>query len=363
MTTTTATLRMLLLICISLGQIRLVTMQSVTVPVHGVYLITMVADPRGRSYMILQFNGHDAGFVAYGVEDAIAGLVVAVYLKGGTRVSARYQGNTQAATSLGVAFASYNERNYVTLRCSGQYSSPPNIVKFDQRFQSTRVWIRRRVDSYYMKIRTSGIYWVAARADCGDMNRAVILDVGTGLFDVFCARDKAVSASGAFYLQAGRYLKVTYKYGNRLQGGTTFSFVYLEGNQQKYIKHTNHIAFTAWTDRLGQSWHEKLSFNKARPTDYGSLYNSAERVWTIPTAGTYIVSMRGHPDGNTLKVIFYKSYHKYLFAWFNENRTIGGQAGVFQFTKGDRLYMVNEYGRYVGKETFMSIALLWVASE
>ncbi|XP_070205332.1 uncharacterized protein [Littorina saxatilis] len=268
MTTTTATLRMLLLICISLGQIRLVTMQSVTVPVHGVYLITMVADPRGRSYMILQFNGHDAGFVAYGVEDAIAGLVVAVYLKGGTRVSARYQGNTQAATSLGVAFASYNER-----------------------------------------------------------------------------------------------LKVTYKYGNRLQGGTTFSFVYLEGNQQKYIKHTNHIAFTAWTDRLGQSWHEKLSFNKARPTDYGSLYNSAERVWTIPTAGTYIVSMRGHPDGNTLKVIFYKSYHKYLFAWFNENRTIGGQAGVFQFTKGDRLYMVNEYGRYVGKETFMSIALLWVASE
>ncbi|KAK7092016.1 uncharacterized protein [Littorina saxatilis] len=362
MTTTTATLRMLLLICISLGQIRLVTMQSVKVPVDGVYLITMVADPDGRTDMFLQFNGHDAGFVAYGLGDAVAGLVVAVYLKTGTRVSARYTGNTQGATSLGVAFASYN-KTYVTLRCSGQSSGYPNVVKFDHRFLSnSEGWLHNNDNANYMKTTMSGIYWVAARPDCG--NRIVGLNVGPGLFNVFCHTDKALSASGAFYLPAGRYLKVTFKYGRYLQGGTSFSFVYLEGNQQKYINHTHHIAFTAWTDRVGgHSRKEKLSFNRAKVTDYGSLYNSAGRTWTIPTTGSYIVSMRGDPDGNTLKVIFYKNNNKYLFAWYNENRTKSGQAGVFQFTKGDRLYMINEFGSYVGKETFMSIALLWIASE
>ncbi|KAK7088322.1 uncharacterized protein [Littorina saxatilis] len=359
MTTTTATLRMLLLICISLGQIRLVTMQSTNVPETGVYLITMVADPDGRTDMFLQLNGRDAGFVAYGQGDAVAGLVVAVHLKAGTRVSARYTGNTQGATSLGVGFVSYGIR-FITLRCTGQSSG--NVVNFDRRFLSNPwEWTPWFLTAEHIKILTSGIYWVAARPDCG--NSAVNLDVGPGLFNVFCDGDKAVSASGAFYLKAGRKLKVTFTSGSYLQGGTSFSYVILEGNQLKYIKHTHHIAFTGWA-AAGIQWRkEKLSFSKARPADWGYIYNSAERTWTIPTTGSYIVSMRGDPDGNTLKVIFYKNNNKYLFAWYNENRTKSGQAGVFQFTKGDKLFMVNEYGRYVGKETFMSIALLWVASE
>ncbi|KAK7088323.1 hypothetical protein V1264_022252 [Littorina saxatilis] len=362
MTTTTATLRMLLLICISLGQIRLVTMQSTNVPETGVYLITMVADPDGRTDMFLQLNGRDAGFVAYGQGDAVAGLVVAVHLKAGTRVSARYTGNTQGATSLGVGFVSYGIR-FITMRCTGQSSG--NVVKFDRRFQSKPwKWTPYFLTAEHIKILTSGIYWVAARPDCG--NGTVILDIGPGLFDAFCDGDKAVSASGAFYLKAGRKLIVTFKSGSYLQGGTSFSYVMLDGNQQKYIKHTNHIAFTAWTDNVGGHLvTEWLSFNKAKATDYGSLYNYAQRIWTIPTTGSYIVSMRGDPGAgrNTLKVIFYKNNKTYLFAWYNKNRTKSGQAGVFQFTKGDKLFMVNDFGSYVGKETFMSIALLWVASE
>ncbi|KAK7095854.1 uncharacterized protein [Littorina saxatilis] len=360
MTTTTATLRMLLLICISLGQIRLVSMQSTNVPLDGTYLITMVADPDGRTDMFLQINGRDSGFVAYGQGDAVAGLVVAVYLRAGTRVSARYTGHYQGATSLGVGFVSHGSR-FVTLRCSGQSSGPPNVVKFDHRFLAARIWSRNFVKAHNLQIYISGIYWLAARPDC--RNGAVSLDVGTGLFNVFCHGDRAISASGAFYLQAGKNLIVTYKSGCYLEGATSFSYVRLEGNQQKYINHSQHIAFTAWTDRVGgQKKNGKLSFNKAKATDYGFLYNSAQRIWIIPTTGSYIMSMRGDPGGYTLKVTCYKN-NKYVFAWFNEHGSKSGQAGVFQFTKGDWLYMANEYGRYVGKETFMSIALLWVASE
>ncbi|KAK7088445.1 uncharacterized protein [Littorina saxatilis] len=133
MTTTTATLRMLLLICISLGQIRLASMQSTIVSVDGTYLITMVADPDGRKDMFLQFNGRDSGFAAYSQGDAVAGLVVGVYLKAGTRVGARYTGNSQDSSALGVGFASYGSR-YVTLRGSGKSNGPPHVVWFDHRF-------------------------------------------------------------------------------------------------------------------------------------------------------------------------------------------------------------------------------------
>ncbi|KAK7088512.1 uncharacterized protein [Littorina saxatilis] len=362
MTTTTATLRMLLLICVSLGQIRLVSMQSTKVHVAGVYLITMVADPDGRADMFLQFNGRDAGIAAYGQGDAVAGLVVAVYLKGGTRVSVRYTGNPEGASTFGVGFVSHDKDDFVTLRSRGQFTAPHHLVKFYHRVLPTGVWTTNWLTTQYTFINKSGIYWVAARPNCG--LGAVSLDVGTGLFNVFCDGDKALSASGAFYLQAGRSVNVTFTTGTHLESGTSFSFVRLEANQQKYIKHSHHIAFTAWTDSIGrQSRYERLSFNRAKATDYGSLYNSAGRTWTIPTTGNYIVSMRGDPDGNTLKVMFYKNDNKYLFAWFNEHGTKSGQAGVFQFTKGDTLWMTNEYGRYVGKETFMSIALLWVVSE
>ncbi|XP_070205177.1 uncharacterized protein [Littorina saxatilis] len=362
MTTMTATLRMLLLICISLGQIRLVRMQIPNVTVDGVYLIAMVADPYIRTEMFLQFNRSDAGFAAYGRGDAAAGLVVAVYLKAGTIVTCIYTGNPKRASGVSVGFASY-VKNYLTLRSSGQSSGPPNVVKFDYRFLDTGVWSRNDDNADYMKITTCGIYWVAARPDCG--NGAVSLNVGTGLFNVFCDGGKALSASGAFYLQAGRKLKVTFKSGRSLGNGTSFSFVYLEGNEQKYIKHTDHLAFTAWTDHVGvQSKNATLSFNKKKTTDYGSLYNSARRTWTIPTTGNYIVSMRGDPDGtNTLKVTCYKNNNTYVSTWYNEHGTKSGQTGIFQFTKDDTLWMANDLGSYVGEETFMSITLMWVAPE
>ncbi|KAK7087473.1 uncharacterized protein [Littorina saxatilis] len=359
MTTTTATLRMLLLICISLGQIRLVSMQSITMPIDGVYLITMAADPGERTDMFLQFNGRDSGFVAYGIDQAVGGLGVAVYLEAGTKVSVRYTGYAQEYSTLGVGFVS-SEKRFVTLRLNeGQSAGPSNIVWFDQRLLATGAWIRNYAEDNYMRVGVSGMYWLAVRPDCG--NGAVSLDVGPGLFKVFCDGDKALSASGAFYLKAQRNLKATFTSGY-LQSGTTFSFVRLEGNQQKYIKHSHHIAFTAWTDRVGgHKVSEWLSFNKAKATDYGSLYNSAKRTWTIPTTGNYIVSMRGDPGAgrNTLKVLLYKNNNKYVFSWFAQLGTTSGQAACFQFNKGDTLWMVNFYGSHVGKETFMSIALLW----
>ncbi|XP_070205172.1 uncharacterized protein [Littorina saxatilis] len=105
-----------------------------------------------------------------------------------------------------------------------------------------------------------------------------------------------------------------------------------------------------------------LSFNNKKATDFGSLYNSAQSTWTIPTTGSYIVSMRGDPGVKTLRVNLYKN-NRYLVALFYKHRTKSGQARVFQFTKGDTLWMNNDFGSNVGKETFMSIALLWVAPE
>ncbi|KAK7088278.1 uncharacterized protein [Littorina saxatilis] len=363
MTTTTATLRMLLLICISLGQIRLVSMQAPTMPLDGVFLLYYVVDPNiVTTSLSMQFNESDAGFTAYGIGDAIAGLNVAVYLKAGTRINTRVSGRTEGDSRFEGNFASYVKK-FVTLRCSGQSSGPPNVVNFDHRFLSTGKWSPTNGHDDYMTISKSGIYWLAARPHCD--NDEVSLDVGTGLFNVFCDGDKALSASGAFYLQEGKKLKVTFKSGRSLGNGTSFSFVYLEGNEQKYIKHTDHLAFTAWTDHVGvQSKNATLSFNKKKTTDYGSLYNSARRTWTIPTTGNYIVSMRGDPDGtNTLKVTCYKNNNTYVSTWYNEHGTKSGQTGIFQFTKDDTLWMANDLGSYVGEETFMSITLMWVAPE
>ncbi|KAK7088410.1 uncharacterized protein [Littorina saxatilis] len=354
----TATLRMLLIFII-LGQMRLVT--STIVPVDGVFIITMVADPDGRTDMFLQLDGHDAGFVAYAEEYVIAGLTVGLYLKAGTRVGARFTGDPEGATNYGMALASYIKDSFVTVRSNGYSSSQSNAVHFHHQYLSGRTWKSIPATSTF-RAKHNGIYWVSARPDCGSGD--VSLNVGGGLFNVFCNGDKAISASGAFYLLAGEALQLTFNSGGTLQGGTSFSFVYLEGNQRTYLNNYQHAAYTAWADRTGTIYkNETLSFDGRIATDYGWLYNPTYRTWTIGTAGSYIVSLRGDPDSSTLNVHLYKNDDmKYVFAWYNEGGTKSGQAGIFDFASGDKLFMISPNERYLGPETFMSIALLWTES-
>ncbi|XP_070205370.1 uncharacterized protein [Littorina saxatilis] len=310
----TATLRMLLIFII-LGQMRLVT--STIVPVDGVFIITMVADPDGRTDMFLQLDGHDAGFVAYAEEYVIAGLTVGLYLKAGTRVGARFTGDPEGATNYGMALASYIKDSFVTVRSNGYSSSQSNAVHFHHQYLSGRTWKSIPATSTF-RAKHNGIYW----------------------------------------------LQLTFNSGGTLQGGTSFSFVYLEGNQRTYLNNYQHAAYTAWADRTGTIYkNETLSFDGRIATDYGWLYNPTYRTWTIGTAGSYIVSLRGDPDSSTLNVHLYKNDDmKYVFAWYNEGGTKSGQAGIFDFASGDKLFMISPNERYLGPETFMSIALLWTES-
>ncbi|KAK7089823.1 uncharacterized protein [Littorina saxatilis] len=353
MTTTTATIRMLLLLCVSLSQIRLVSMQSTKsaiIPEDGVYIISMVADPQIKTDTILQLNGNDAGFVAYGHEGVTGGLSAALYLKAGTKVSAKLYGG---ASRLDVSLATKTKSNFVTVRSKGYAWERSHFVHFHHQYNAQGVWKSISPTSHF-SVPTSGIYWVMARTNCKKGNhRPQSVMVGDGLFNGYCTDGKAASASGAFYLKAGRKLNIAFNNRVSVTSDTIFSFVRLESNL---------AAFTAWVAyEAPRETHERISFDGYTPTNYGNLYESDKRMWNIPVAGSYIVAMRGDPNNRPLNIVLYKSGRKHLFTWYNEGGTKSGQAGIFHFKAGEKLVMLDPNGRHMGRETFMSIALLRAA--
>ncbi|KAK7093118.1 uncharacterized protein [Littorina saxatilis] len=343
--------------------------QSITVPSDGVYLVTMVADPDdGRVDLRLRINSKLNDFTAYGQDDVIGGLTVAIPLNAGDKIYADPDGDYvwDSTSRLAAVLVTSDKSTFRTLRCSLEawMSNVHSEPYFYRSLQSNGEWVLNTGNLYYITVPSYGMYWVSARPDAGDKTMTIMVKQKFGeymsgeLFRVFLhEEDIALSASGAFMLSPdypifmeSEDMKSQHR---KLETGTILSFVKLK--EQGY-------AYTARVNQTGRySSNTRLGFHYPN-TDKGNMYDTGAKFWSIRKAGVYIVSIRGDPVGNGSLVLRLMLKYKQIFRSFAEDGNPSGQTAVFKFQLHDWISVNGDIGGSdVDVSTMVSIA--FVASE
>ncbi|KAK7107169.1 hypothetical protein V1264_015129 [Littorina saxatilis] len=206
----------------------------------------------------------------------------------------------------------------------------------------------------------TGVYWVMVRPDpLGDQWAWVLME---GMFYVYLGKSVPLSTSGALYLTTSEKISMKiYSTQKEMEGTTMLSFVYLEGNTPLQLSGT-HMACTLEVQENAKKYgyDENIVFDgKLILLDEGNMYAKSSAEFNIRVTGSYILSLRGDPSsGQHLKLQVFCN-HQVAFTSFSQHGVSSGQAGVFNFKKGDKLYVRARYVRDVGVHTMISIALLY----
>ncbi|KAK7107167.1 uncharacterized protein [Littorina saxatilis] len=183
-----------------------------------------------------------------------------------------------------------------------------------------------------------------------------------GMFYVYLGKSVPLSTSGALYLTTSEKISMRiYSTQKEMEGTTMLSFVYLEGNMPLQLSGT-HMACTLEVQENAKKYgyDENIVFDgKFIILDEGNMYAKSSAEFNIRVTGSYILSLRGDPSsGQHLKLQVFRN-HQVAFTSFSQHGVSSGQAGVFNFKKGDKLYVRARYVRDVGVHTMISIALLY----
>ncbi|XP_070175803.1 uncharacterized protein [Littorina saxatilis] len=376
-TTSTFPLPTLLLLLLSLGELRLAMTSSVllapfTVRETGVYIVTMVSDPDGpeQADLVLLINGQQTKFRAYGTDRVVGGLSVAIPLNAGDKVGAEGSG-VDAGNSglrLNIGFVGYDKNFYRTFHCDGgaiTNSYGHHYASFNEQYTKTRLWsdvtAYTTTSRYFFDVPKNGPYWVMARPDPPG-GGWTSFDIGGRQFQAYSRHGMPTSASAALYLTSQTKLDMELLGTSSMEGATMLSYVYLEGNTPEYLgRSVFHMAFTSCVNKHARMYNadEKVLFSTDANLNMGDLYDSKTGVFSISISGTYIISLRGHPkSGGTLHLSLHRNVHA-VFDSHSARGASSGQAAVFDWLAGDKLYVVALGNRNVGPNTMISIALLW----
>ncbi|KAK7088162.1 hypothetical protein V1264_022108 [Littorina saxatilis] len=360
---------MLLLLLLSLGELRCGmtgSISQVTVPETGVYIVTMVNDLNETqwTYVILQINGIDTDFKAYGYHNLTGGLSVAIPLSAGDRVGGKTNSilASNGAIRLNLGFVGQDKNNFGTFHCKGDVWVDINgdlFAHFYRSYTKAGTW-STITKKYLFDVPKNGVYWVMARPHAPTYVWSTFV-IGDGLFEAYTGEGLPSSASGAFYLTTPSQLSIELVGALRLSGDTMLSYVYMEGNTPEQLgRAVSPMAFTSSVGLREGTYgaDEKVAFCNDTDLDMGDMYNANTRVFSISISGTYVISLRGHPyKGKALKLDLYRNL-QVVFTSFADDWVSSGQAGVFDLAAGDTLYVVAGGKRTVGKNTMISIALL-----
>ncbi|XP_070179117.1 uncharacterized protein [Littorina saxatilis] len=340
----------------------------------------MVADPHRVNIRLsmsaslnLRIEGGYTNFTAYGKDNIIGGLTVAIPLKRSDVIHAHAAGHfvSDNEALLGVVLVSHDKSNFRTLRGipNSLMENHNSEVYFYQTLLSSGMWARNLGHRNWITPPSDGMYWVSARPEAASQTMTITLKERHGsamrvLFRVFLQRPHiAVSASGAFELSTAKPIGMVCQNGfseaRILRTGTMLSFV-------KLIRNTGH-AYTALTSsyrRLGPRI--RLRFRDPI-TDKGNMYQTRFSNWVIRRSGVYIVSIRGDPDGATgyLGLLLYVNGN-IIFRATSERGVPSGQDAVFKFRERDKLSVVSNDGdfqtlSFVDVATMFSIAFVALA--
>ncbi|KAK7095465.1 uncharacterized protein [Littorina saxatilis] len=362
-TSPTLPLPTLLLLLFILGQFPVAGKRAQTqIWESGVYIITLVSDPEhdGQTIVRLLLNFKDTIFIAYVDDNVIGGLSVALPLKRGDYVGERPEGprSKHSAISYSVAFVGSSTKYFTTVRSDGWLHSD-KTVGFLSYITESGSWTNYPYRRIMYSVPRDGVYWIMARPD-GSTGHWTTVNI-MGLFNAYSGLGVPISASGAFYLTTKDKISMKVTTGqSHIDPATMMSWVYLENNTPEKLKGT----YMAFTDTVPPMYakdygtDENVAFGGSRLLDRGNMYDQSSKVFSISISGTYILSLRGNPAiHKSLRLQVYCN-NKLVFQSFAQRGVSSGQASVFTFERGDRLYIRARDYRHVGKHTMISIALL-----